>query len=58
MLDPCLAYLDPGAGSVLIQLVLGAMIGTGLFFRRSLACVFRIFRRGEDLAAPPPSKPG
>ncbi|OQX64499.1 MAG: hypothetical protein B6I38_04290 [Anaerolineaceae bacterium 4572_5.1] len=29
------AYLDPGSGSILIQLLLAALLGAGLFFRSS-----------------------
>ena len=43
----CVAYLDPLAGSIVLQLLLGAVIGLGLFFRRSIACVFRILGRGS-----------
>jgi len=54
MLEPCLAYLDPGAGSILLQFLIGGLMGAGLFFRRSIAGVFRLFRRGDKLAASEP----
>jgi hypothetical protein len=40
-----LAYIDPGSGSLLLQLLAGSIIGMGLFFRQSVARVFRLFRR-------------
>ena len=42
----CVAYLDPGSGAVLLQLLLGIVIGLGISFRRAIARVFGIFRRG------------
>ena len=44
--EPCLAYLDPGAGSILLQFAIGGLVGLGLFFRKGIACMFRVFRRG------------
>jgi len=41
----CLAYLDPGAGSVLLQLILAAALGAGVCFRRSVFGLLRFFRR-------------
>jgi hypothetical protein len=32
-----LAYIDPGLGSVLIQLLIGGVAGAAFFFRRTLA---------------------
>ncbi len=40
-----LAYLDPMSGSILLQLLGGAVIGLGLFFWRNIARLFRVFRR-------------
>lgn len=41
------AYLDPGSGSLLLQLILGFGLGMGLFFRQSLARLMRVFRRSS-----------
>lgn len=35
------AYLDPGTGSLLIQSVIGAVAGIGIFGRRAIAQVGR-----------------
>lgn len=40
-----LAYIDPGAGSILLQVIIGSMIGAGLFFRQGIARLFQVFRR-------------
>lgn len=40
-----IAYIDPGSGSLLLQLVVGSIVGLGLFFRQNVARVFRLFRR-------------
>lgn len=46
MIETCLAYIDPGAGSIILQFAIGSAIGCGLFFRQSITRVFRMFRRG------------
>jgi hypothetical protein len=45
MMQPILAYIDPGSGSLLLQLAMGCVLGTGLFFRQNLARIFSLFRR-------------
>jgi hypothetical protein len=41
-----LGYIDPGSGSLLLQLVVGSAVGLGLFFRQNVVRVLRLFRRG------------
>ena len=42
-----IAYLDPGTGSLIVQFLFGAIVGSGVWFRRHvIATVARIFRRG------------
>ena len=45
------AYLDPGTGSYVLQLLLGTALGglfaLGVFWRRVVAFVRRIFERGS-----------
>lgn len=44
-----IAYLDPGTGSLLIQLLLGAIVGSGVWFRKYvIATVARLFRFGRE----------
>jgi len=45
MVQMTLAYIDPGSGSLLLQLVVGSVVGLGLFFRQNVARLFRLFRR-------------
>jgi hypothetical protein len=45
------AYLDPGSGSFLIQLVIAGLLGAALAVRMSWSRIKGIFRRKE---APPP----
>lgn len=33
MYELCLAYIDPGAGSIALQLLIGSLVGVGLFLR-------------------------
>ena len=40
-----LGYIDPGAGAMLLQWIIAAVLGTGLLFRRTIAHAFsRLFR--------------
>ncbi len=45
MTDLILSYIDPGSGSIVLQLVVGSVVGLGLFFRQSVVRVLRLFRR-------------
>lgn len=49
-----LGYLDPGAGSILVQFLVGILVGVGLFYRRSLLYIARLFRRSHKLSATEP----
>jgi len=45
------AYLDPGTGSYVLQLLLGTVLGglfaLGVFWRRVVAFIKRLFTRGS-----------
>jgi hypothetical protein len=41
------AYIDPGAGSLMIQALVAALVGLPILFRHQLAKVVRLFRRGN-----------
>ncbi|MEM9952774.1 MAG: hypothetical protein AAF846_14295 [Chloroflexota bacterium] len=41
ILPTTLAYLDPGSGSLLIQLIVGGIVGFMVFFRGSITAVLR-----------------
>ncbi len=46
------AYLDPGTGSYVLQIVIGALLGglfaIGIFWKRVLAFIRRVFSRSGD----------
>ena len=50
------AYLDPGSGSMLVQLILGAVLGAGVFIRVFWKNIKSFFTKGksdsEELADP------
>jgi hypothetical protein len=41
-------YLDPGSGSVLIQLLLAGLLGAGILLRTSWSRIQKLFRRGKS----------
>lgn len=43
-----LAYVDPGAGSILLQFLIGSIVGAGLFFRHGIARFFLYFRKESN----------
>lgn len=45
MLESTLAYVDPGSGAILLQVVIGSVIGMGVYFRGGLGRLFRVFKR-------------
>lgn len=47
MSDLMLGYIDPGSGSIVLQMLLGSALGLGLYFRQNLIRVFRLFRRSR-----------
>lgn len=51
MFDATLAYLDPGAGSILIQVVVGAMCGMAYFLRSGFKPIKDWFRSRKQTSA-------
>jgi hypothetical protein len=50
------AYIDPGAGSMLVQAVIAAIVSVPFFFRQNLAAIVRRLRGSrDDVAAEPTS---
>lgn len=49
--SPAYAYLDPGMGSFLVQMLAAVLFGVLLFFRRALARSLSFFRRGHGATA-------
>jgi hypothetical protein len=46
--DISYAYLDPGAGSIVLQALAAGLIGLGIFWRRIINGIKRLFRRGKS----------
>lgn len=46
-----LAYLDPGSGAILIQILIAALVTTGMVFRQMLWAPLAWFTRGSAAAA-------
>jgi hypothetical protein len=42
------AYLDPGSGSMLLQLLIAGLLGAGLFLRASWSKIVKLFRRNGE----------
>jgi hypothetical protein len=48
MPDPILAYIDPGSGSLIIQVLIASLIAIPVFFRNQIARVTGLSRRRRD----------
>jgi len=45
-----MAYLDPGSGSILIQVIISALVGVGFYIRAKWGSIKNIFRRNSSEA--------
>ena len=44
-----LAYIDPGAGTILLQVLIGSCVGAAIFFRQGISRLLGLFRgRGAE----------
>jgi hypothetical protein len=50
--DPTL-YLDPGSGSILLQLLLAAILGLGVILRTQWSKIKSFFKRNDEIDADP-----
>lgn len=48
LLQYIILYIDPGTGSLLLQIVVGGIIASAMFFKRIWYSVFSIFKRKPD----------
>lgn len=49
LVDPLFAYLDPGTGSIVLQVVVAAVLSVGVYFRQYLLKPFAFFGgKGES----------
>jgi hypothetical protein len=55
---PFLAYIDPGSGSMLLQVILAGVLAVPFFFRRVISDGLRRLRGGDQpsKAAPAPEE--
>jgi hypothetical protein len=51
MPHPILAYIDPGSGSLIIQVVIASIVALPVIFRARIARLVRAVRREKDPAA-------
>lgn len=49
ILPNILAYLDPGSGSLLLQLLLAALLGLGVFIRSQWGKVKSLFIKNKNV---------
>lgn len=54
---PFVAYIDPGSGSMLLQVILAGVLAVPFFFRRVITDAWHRVRGGPD-AASAPDEPG
>lgn len=40
-------YIDPGTGSLLLQVILGGIVTFGLFFKNKIKAFFSIFKKKD-----------
>ncbi len=52
MTDLLLAYIDPGSGSLIIQVVIATIIAIPIFFRTQIARVVHLVRGGKEEPVP------
>jgi hypothetical protein len=48
MPDVTLAYIDPGSGSLIIQVLVAALVAVPIFFRRQIARIVMVVRGQRD----------
>ena len=46
-------YLDPGSGSILLQLLLAAILGLGIILRTQWSKIKSFFKRNDEIDADP-----
>jgi len=46
-----LLYIDPGSGSMIIQMLIGVAVGIGVFFRKIKAFFLQLFNKKEKSSA-------
>jgi hypothetical protein len=57
MPDMILAYIDPGSGSLIIQVLIASLIAIPVFFRNQIARVTGLTRRRAEKQTPADDQP-
>ena len=57
MPDVVLAYIDPGSGSLIIQVLIASLIAIPVFFRNQIARITGFSRRRSEKQAPADDRP-
>jgi hypothetical protein len=57
MHDLILAYIDPGSGSLIIQVLIASLIAIPVFFRNQIARVTGLRRRRDEKPTPADDQP-
>ena len=57
MFDPVLAYIDPGSGSLIIQVLIASLIAIPVFFRNQIAKLTGLSRRRTENRPPADDQP-
>ena len=52
--EATLAYIDPGAGSMIIQVIIGTLMAAPYILRRQIGRAYAALRRRKPEAAPDP----
>jgi len=52
-----LAYIDPGAGTILLQMLIGSLVGIVVFFRQTLTRIFGLGRRDDSTCSASTEEP-
>lgn len=43
-----IAYIDPGTGAMVLQMIMAIVVGAGIYFRKALKRVFGLFGGGSS----------
>jgi hypothetical protein len=52
---PFLAYIDPGSGTMLLQVILAGIVAVPFFFRQAISNGWRRLRGGSSQDSTPPA---
>ena len=53
-----LAYIDPGSGSLIIQVVIATLVAIPIFFRTQLARLIHTIRGSKEASSPADDRAG